>query len=152
MSQNLVKRAGPKSEAGKKIASKNAQKGSIFTRDYLESENPKERQAQFERLCEQWGAHDPSRQMLLRSIEEAVLGSERMMIAIRQKIEGRMQSLDIAREFANQAGINPILAISLPSWFFKEQESGEKDDAQKIFRAWLESHALKSRYSDQLSA
>ena len=152
MSQNLVKRAGPKSQAGKRISSKNAQKGSIFTRGYLESENPQERQAQFERLCEQWGAHDPSRQMLLRSIEEAVLGSERMMIAIRQKIEGRMQSLDIAREFAIQAGINPIAALSLPTWFFKEDEDGEKAHAQKICRAWLEGHTLKSHYSDQLSA
>ena len=152
MSQNLVKRAGPKSQAGKRISSKNAQKGSIFSRGYLESENPQERQAQFERLCEQWGAHDPSRQMLLRSIEEAVLGSERMMIAIRQKIEGRMQSLDIAREFAIQAGINPIAALSLPTWFFKDEAGGEKDDAQKIFGVWLESHTLKSRYSDQLSA
>lgn len=90
--------------------------------------------------------------MLLRSIEEAVLASERMMIAIRQKIEGRMQSLDIAREFANQAGINSILVISLPSWFFKEEESSEKEYAQKIYRAWRESHTLKSLYSDQLSA
>jgi hypothetical protein len=152
MSQNLLKRAGPKSDAGKRISSKNAQKGSIFTKGYLESENPQERQAQFERLCEQWGAHDPSRQMLLRSIEEAVLGSERMMIAIRQKIEGRMQSLDIAREFAIQAGINPIAALSLPNWFFKDEAGGEKDDAQKIYGAWLESHTLKSHYSDQLSA
>jgi hypothetical protein len=90
--------------------------------------------------------------MLLRSIEEAVLGSERMMIAIRQKIEGRMQSLDIAREFAIQAGINPIAALSLPTWFFKEDEDGEKAHAQKICRAWLDGHTLKSHYSDQLSA
>jgi len=152
MNKLATKRHGPKSIAGKKISSKNAQKGSIFSRGYLESENPKERQAAFEKLCEQWGAYDPSRQILLRSVEEAVLGSERMMVAIRQKIEGRMQSLDITRDFANQAGLNPVHSMSLPTWYFKEDDSGEKVFAQKVYRAWLEAHALKTHYSDQLSA
>jgi hypothetical protein len=152
MKKLATKQIGPNSLAGKKIASKNAQKGSIFSRGYLESENPKERQAQFDRLCEQWGAYDPSRQILLRSIEEAVLGSERMMVAIRQKIEGRMQSLDITREFANQAGINPVLSMSLPTWYFKEDSSSHKVFAQTVYDAWIDAHTLKDRYSDQLSA
>jgi hypothetical protein len=152
MSKLVAKKIGPKSLAGKKISSKNAQKGSIFSKGYLESENPKERQAQFEKLCEQWNAFDPSRQILLRSVEEVILGSERMMIAIRQKIEGQMQSLDISREFIKQAGLNPMLSMSLPIWYFKEHAHDEKVIAHKIYRAWLEAHTLKHHYSDQLSA
>ena len=152
MNKLVTKRNGPKSIAGKKIASKNAQKGSIFSRGYLESENPKERQAAFEKLCEQWSAYDPSRQILLRSVEEAVLGSERMMVAIRQKIEGRMQSSDISAEFVKQAGLSPAFSTLLPSWYFKEQSSSQKIFAQTVYDAWLDAHALKDRYSDQLSA
>jgi hypothetical protein len=152
MSKLVAKKIGPKSLAGKKISSKNAQKGSIFSKGYLESENPKERQAQFERLCEQWNAFDPSRQILLRSVEEAILGSERMMSAIRQKIEGQMQSLNITREFINQAGLDPLFSSSLPTWYFKENSYNVKVFAHKIYRAWLEAHTLKNHYSDQLSA
>ena len=152
MSKLVAKKIGPKSLAGKKISSKNAQKGSIFSKGYLESENPKERQAQFERLCEQWNAFDPSRQILLRSVEEAILGSERMMSAIRQKIEGQMQSLNITREFINQAGLDPLFSSSLPTWYFKENSHSVKVFARKIYHAWLEAHTLKNHYSDQLSA
>jgi len=152
MSKLAAKKIGPKSLAGKKISSKNAQKGSIFSKGYLESENPKERQAQFERLCEQWNAFDPSRQILLRSVEEAILGSERMMSAIRLKIEGQMQSLNITREFINQAGLNPVFSSSLPTWYFKESGHSVKVFAHKIYHAWLEAHTLKNHYSDQLSA
>ena len=152
MSKLAAKKIGPKSLAGKKISSKNAQKGSIFSKGYLESENPKERQAQFESLCEQWNAFDPSRQILLRSVEEAILGSERMMSAIRQKIEGQMQSLNITREFINQAGLNPVFSSSLPTWYFKESGHSVKVFAHKIYHAWLEAHTLKNHYSDQLSA
>ena len=122
---------GPKTVAGKNTSSKNAQKASIFTKGYLPSENPEQRQAQFELLCQQWGASDPTRQLLLRTVEEASLGYERLMLAMRQKIEGKMQSLDIAQEFAKQAGISVLEAMSFPSWYFKEGSS-EKAFAAKV--------------------
>ena len=142
---------GPKTAAGKSVSSKNAQKGAIFTKGYLSSENPEQRQAQFEQLCRQWGANDPTRQLLLRTVEEASLGYERLMLALRQKIEGKMQSLDIAREFARQAGINVIEGFSLPNWYFKE-DSREKDFATTVFDAYAEVVTLQRCFSDQLTA
>jgi hypothetical protein len=142
---------GPKTVAGKNTSSKNAQKASIFTKGYLPSENPEQRQAQFELLCQQWGATDPTRQLLLRTVEEASLGYERLMLAIRQKIEGKMHSLDIAQKFAKQAGINLIEAISLPGWYFKEGSS-EKAFASKVLNAYAEVVTLRRCFSDQLTA
>ena len=142
---------GPKTIAGKNISSKNAQKASIFTKGYLPSENPEQRQAQFELLCQQWGASDPTRQLLLRTVEEASLGYERLMLAMRQKIEGKMQSLDIAQEFAKQAGISVLEAMSFPSWYFKEGSS-EKAFAAKVLDAYAEVIALRRCFSDQLTA
>lgn len=46
--------------------------------------------------------------------------SKRVRSAIRQKIKGRMQSLDIEKGLAIQAGINLIATFSLQTWFFKE--------------------------------
>ena len=142
---------GPKTVAGKNTSSKNAQKASIFTKGYLPSENPEQRQAQFELLCQQWGASDPTRQLLLRTVEEASLGYERLMLAMRQKIEGKMQSLDIAQEFAKQAGISVLEAMSFPSWYFKEGSS-EKALAAKVLDAYAEVIALRRCFSDQLTA
>ena len=142
---------GPKTAIGKAISSKNAQKASIFTKGYLPSENPEQRQAQFELLCQQWGANDPTRQLLLRTVEDASLGYERLMLAMRQKIEGKMQSLDIAQEFAKQAGINAIEALSLPSWYFKD-DSTEKSFANKVFYAYAEVITLRRCFTDQLTA
>ena len=142
---------GPKTVAGKNTSSKNAQKASIFTKGYLPSENPEQRQAQFELLCQQWGASDPTRQLLLRTVEEASLGYERLMLAMRQKIEGKMQSLDIAQEFAKQAGISVLEAMSFPSWYFKEGSS-EKAFAAKVLDAYAEVITLRRCFSDQLTA
>jgi hypothetical protein len=142
---------GPKTVAGKNISSKNAQKASIFTKGYLPSENPEQRQVQFELLCQQWGATDPTRQLLLRTVEEASLGYERLMFAMRQKIEGKMQSLDIAQEFAKQAGINVLEAMNFPSWYFKEGSS-EKAFASKVLDAYAEVITLRRCFSDQLTA
>jgi len=142
---------GPKTVAGKNTSSKNAQKASIFTKGYLPSENPEQRQALFELLCQQWGASDPTRQLLLRTVEEASLGYERLMLAMRQKIEGKMQSLDIAQEFAKQAGISVLEAMSFPSWYFKEGSS-EKAFAAKVLDAYAEVIALRRCFSDQLTA
>jgi len=154
--KNVVQKAvnpqtGPKTAAGKNASSKNAQKAAIFTKGYLASENPELRQVQFEALCQQWGASDPTRQLLLRTVEEASLGYERLMLAMRQKIEGKMQSLDIAQEFAKQAGMNVLEAMSFPSWYFKEGSS-EKAFAHKILDAYAEVIALRRCFSDQLTA
>ncbi|QWE27501.1 hypothetical protein [Polynucleobacter sp. AP-Ainpum-60-G11] len=142
---------GPKTALGKSISSKNAQKASIFVRGYLPSENPEQRQAQFELLCEQWGASDPTRQILLRTVEEANLGCERLMLALRQKIEGKMQSLEIAQEFAKQAGMSALDGLSLPSWFFKENSS-QKSHATKLLNAYSDVLVLRDCFSDQLTA
>ena len=151
MANHVTKKSGPKSIAGKSISSKNAQKGSIFAKGYLPSENPEQRQAQFELMCQQWGANDPTRQLLLRTVEEASIGYERLMLALRQKIEGKMQSLDIAYEFAKQAGMNALESISLPGWYFKEGSS-EKIIATQVLNAFTEVVTLRSCYSDQLTA
>lgn len=50
-------------------------------------------------LHNHWHAIDPSRQILLRSIEQAQLGIERMMEIEQKKIAGLMQSTTIAKEF-----------------------------------------------------
>ena len=142
---------GPKTAIGKSISSKNAQKASIFTKGYLPSESPEQRQAQFELLCQQWGAHDPTRQILLRTVEEANLGCERLMLALRQKIEGKMQSLEIAQEFAKQAGMNPMAVMTIPSWYFKK-DSSQKSFAIKVFDAYAEVISLRNCFSDQLTA
>jgi len=152
VAQKVVKsQTGPKTIAGKHTSSKNAQKASIFTKGYLVSENPEQKQAQFELLCQQWGASDPTRQLLLRTVEEASLGYERLMLAMRQKIEGKMQSLDIAQEFAKQAGINLLEAMNFPSWYFKEGSS-EKAFATKVLDAYAEVITLRRCFSDQLTA
>jgi len=156
LDKNAVKKVanpqtGPKTLAGKNTSSKNAQKASIFTKGYLPSENPEQKQVQFELLCQQWGASDPTRQLLLRTVEEASLGYERLMLAMRQKIEGKMQSLDIAQEFAKQAGINLLEAMNFPSWYFKEGSS-EKAFAAKVLDAYAEVITLRRCFSDQLTA
>ncbi len=71
--------SGPKTEAGKAVASQNARKDSIFVQGYLSWEDVGVKQAQFEKLKKQWRATDPSRLILLRTIEQAHLGIERMM-------------------------------------------------------------------------
>lgn len=149
--QATNQQTGPKTVEGKSISSKNAQKAAIFTKGYLPSENPEQRQVQFELLCQQWGAKDPTRQLLLRTVEEASLGYERLMLAMRQKIEGKMQSLNIAQEFAKQAGLNAIEALSLPSWYFKDDAS-QKKFAVKVLDAYAEVMVVRNGFSDQLTA
>lgn len=151
MSKNTVVQTGPKTLDGKRASCKNAQKASIFTKGYLPSENPEQKQAQFEKLCEQWGATDPTRQLLLRTVEEASLGYERLMLAIKQKIEAQMQSLDVAREFVRLSGINPVEGMMIPSWYFKEGDP-EKVYSKKIFAIYVEVLELSDSYSDQLTA
>lgn len=143
---------GPKTEEGKKASSKNAQKAAIFTQGYLPHEDIATKQAQFEALAQQWGGADPSRMMLLRTIEQAYLGIERQMLAERNIIEGAMQSLDMAQAFAKAAGMNPLLAMNMPSWYFAEDADEMKGFAVQVYLAYGELKHLQNHFSDQLAA
>ena len=143
---------GPKTEAGKKASSKNAQKAAIFTKGYLPWEDVATKQAQMEVMARQWGADDPTRQLILRTIEQAQLGLERLMAADKLRIEGIMQSLHIKHEFAKQAGIDPVIGLSLPSWFFKDDDEGQKKQAQFILQVFDDALQLQDQFSDQIVA
>ena len=142
---------GPKTESGKKVVSKNAQKTGIFTQGYLPTENVTQKQNEFEQLCNEWNGHSVGRQMILRSIEQASLGIERMMVNEKTILEGALQSLDIASEFCSMADIAPLRAPTLPKWFF----SADEDDANKQFAlsiddVWHEANRLKMQFTDSI--
>ena len=142
---------GPKTLAGKKASSKNAQKGGIFTQGYLPGEDTSQKQAQYELLAEQWGAYDPTRQMILRTIEQAHLGIERQMRLEQQIYQGLMQSADIRREFVNHSGINVLAGSTLPAWYFSPSGHDEKLLALEMNKVFNQAHQLKTRYSDQIA-
>jgi len=50
MKKSFQGQTGPKTESGKKVVSKNAQKTSIFTQGYLPTENVAQKQNEFEQL------------------------------------------------------------------------------------------------------
>ena len=142
---------GPKTESGKKVVSKNAQKTGIFTQGYLPTENVTQKQNEFEQLCNEWNGHSVGRQMILRSIEQASLGIERMMVNEKIILEGSLQSLDIASEFCSMADIDPLRATALPKWFF----SADEDDVNKQFalfidNIWQEANRLKMQFTDSI--
>ena len=143
---------GPKTVDGKAESSQNARKDSIFVQGYLPWENIDEKQQQFVAMAKQWGAKDPSRQMLLRTIEQCHLSIERMMYIERKKIEGLMQSTMIAYEFCERAGLSEKIAHALPDWFFLEDGESEKQRALKVARIYDETADFKARFSDQLAA
>jgi hypothetical protein len=144
---------GPKTVAGKAKSSKNARKASIFTKAYLPWEDQTQKQEQLDQLAEQWQAYDPSRQLILRTIEQCQLGIERMMYAERLQIEGAMQSLDIATEFCKQARFSPVEYMTVPSWYFMGEEGKwHKDHAVKLRKAYDQAQQFKDSYSDLLSA
>jgi len=143
---------GPKTVDGKAVSSQNARKDSIFVQGYLPWENVDEKQQQFGAMAKQWGAKDPSRQMLLSSIEQCQLGMERMMYIERKKIEGLMQSTTIAYQFCVRAGLSEKIAHALPDWFFLEDGESEKHRAIKVTRIYDETAEFKARFSDQLAA
>ena len=143
---------GPKTVDGKAVSSQNARKDSIFVQGYLPWENIEEKQQQFGAMAKQWNAKDPSRQMLLRSIEQCHLGMERMMYIERKKIEGLMQSTTIAYEFCERSGLSEKIAHALPDWFFLEDGDSEKRRASKVALIYDEAVDFKTRYSDQLAA
>jgi len=151
MKKSFKGQTGPKTESGKKVVSKNAQKTSIFTQGYLPTENVAQKQKEFEQLCKEWHVRSVGRQMILRSIEQASLGIERMMTNEKTILEGTQQSLDIASEFCSMADIDPMRARALPKWFF----SADDDDANKQFalsidNIWYEANQLKIQFTDSI--
>ena len=151
MKKSFQGQTGPKTESGKKVVSKNAQKTSIFTQGYLPTENVAQKQNEFEQLCNEWNGHSVGRQMILRSIEQASLGIERMMVNEKTILEGALQSLDIASAFCSMADIAPLRAPTLPKWFF----SADNDDANKQFAlsiddVWHEANRLKMQFTDSI--
>ena len=119
MKKSFKGQTGPKTESGKKVVSKNAQKTSIFTQGYLPTENVAQKQKEFEQLCKEWHVRSVGRQMILRSIEQAPLGIERMMTNEKTILEGTQQSLDIASEFCSMADIDPMRARLTKMVFFR---------------------------------
>jgi len=150
MTSSNKKLGGPKTAEGKQIVSKNAQKSAIFTKGYLPSEDVAQKQAQFDQLSEQWHAYDPTRHIVLRTIEQASLGLERMMTCEKIIIEGTMQSLDIAHEFVERAGLTDARPSILPPWFFMEDDGGEKDRAILIDQIWGQAEQLRLKFCDAI--
>ena len=147
----VVMQTGPTTLAGKQVSSKNAQKGAIFTKGYLQSENIEQKQAEYEALTEQWGAYDPTRQMILRTIEQANLGIERQMLFEKQKIEALMQSADVAQQFARHAGLSAMAATMMPAWYFSDGGVREKRIAASILKVFEQVEQLIHEYSDQIA-
>jgi hypothetical protein len=153
MAKKKGQSTGPKTVAGKAKSSKNARKASIFTKAYLAWEDQVQQQEQLDQLTEQWQAYDPSRQLILRTIEHCQLGIERMMYAERLQIEGAMQSLDIATEFCARARFSPVEYMTVPSWYFMGEEGQwHKDHAVKLCKAYDQAKTFKAHYTDLLSA
>jgi hypothetical protein len=145
---------GPKTAAGKKISSSNARKASIFTQGYLPDEDVSGKQERLQAMVDQWQAHDPSRQLLLLTVEQAELGIERMMKAERMKIEGIMASVNISREFCIRAGIADVHPDQIPLWYFNDDASSKRQKALALQMplAWDQGEELKAKYSDALVA
>mgnify|MGYP006280604441 CR=1 FL=1 len=142
---------GPKTEQGKKKVSKNAQRTGIFTQGYLPSENVAQKQKEFEQLCQEWNANSITRQMILRSIEQASLGIERMMRNEKIVLEGVEKSLNIAHEFCRMADIESMRALSLPNWFFSEDDqSYHKQRALYLDQVWREANQLQMEFTDSI--
>jgi len=150
MANSMKKLGGPKTAEGKQIVCKNAQKSAIFTKGYLPSEDVAQKQVQFDQLSEQWHAYDPTRHIVLRTIEQASLGLERMMASEKIIIEGAMQSLNIAHEFVDRAGLTDARPSILPPWFFMEDDGGEKNRAILIDQIWEQAEQLRIKFSDAI--
>jgi hypothetical protein len=124
---NMTGKTGPISRAGKKISAQNARKSSIFVQGYLPWEDLQQKQLLHEELCKQWQANDPTRLILLSTIEQSHLELERIMFAQRQKVEGAMQSLNIAKKFCQRARLDFFDEDRVPSWYFHGIDEYEKE-------------------------
>lgn len=151
-SKSEHKQTGPKTEAGKKVCSKNAQQFGIFTKGYLASENHAQLDLQYQALCQQWGATDPTRQIMVQSMHQAAISANRLALAQQQMIDAAMQSPNVRREFAQLAQIDALTAQNLPAWFFQGVDHPQKATAIYLAAVWDEAKELKDLYSDRLLA
>lgn len=147
------KSTGPVTLEGKVISSKNAITKGIFAKGYLPSEDVTEQQALVQSLAKSWHVDQyPERMTFIRDIEEADLRLSRALNFERIQIEAAMQSLDIAREFTQLAGMPSATSLSMPSWFFQDDELGvqEKKWAVHIDLVQAEARHLRQHFSDRL--
>ena len=156
MSTNLTNQrstqTGPKTEVGKQISSKNAQQFGIFTKGYLASENQAALEQQYLALCQQWGAHDPTRQILVQGLQQAAICAQRLAHSQKQIIDAQMQSPNVRHQFSEMADLDPLIARYLPSWFFQGADHPQKKTALFVDQVWVEADELKRHYSDTLVA
>jgi hypothetical protein len=143
---------GPTSPEGKAIASKNATKAGIFSKGYLPWEDQAAKQLEFQALAKEWGVSTPTGIHFLRDIEQANLAQERLMYAERLAVEGAMQSAQLGEEFAARANLDLTTARNLPSWYFLEDDGGNKKYALYLDQVYEQAGHLKDHYSDQLVA
>lgn len=149
---NASQSTGPKTSEGKAISSRNAIKAGIFSKGYLPWEDREAKQAELSALAKEWHVTGPSGLHFLRDIEQANLAQERLIYAECMAVEGAMQSAQVGDEFALRANIDSKLTSLLPSWYFLEEDGGNKAQALYLDQVYQQAHQLKTRYSDQLVA
>ena len=150
---NSNKSTGPVTQEGKAIASKNATTKGIFAKGYLPWEDAAEQQALVQGLVKTWKAdQNPERMTFIRDIEEADLRLSRAMSFERIQIEAAMQSLDVALEFCQKAGFAPSAHLSMPHWYFQDDELGEQEKRKALYVDLVQEEALelKRMYSDHI--
>lgn len=146
---SALSQGGPKTDVGKAISSKNATKDAIFVKGLLPWEDPQHLAQLMQDLQKQWGGH-ASAKLIMLPIEQAYIELQRLMVAQKNRIEGVMQSLDIARQFASEAGLDLLKASQFPAWYFLQDEDGEKEWALHIDCAQEQALALKANFHDRL--
>lgn len=149
MNEISKKATGPTSSQGKAIASKNATKDAIFVKGLLPWEDPAALEQLMQELRQQWG-DSASARLLMLSIEQAYVELQRLMLAQKNRIAGTMQSVNIARQFAQEAGIDVLTATQLPHWFFDDEQQVQKDWAIELDRAQEQALELKAAFHDRL--
>ena len=102
-------------------------------------------------LRQQWGDHASAR-ILMLPIEQAYVEMRRLMMAQKNRIEGVMLNLDIARQFALEANLDVLLFNQFPKWYFLEDDRGNKAAALELDRAQAQAIELKNNFSDRLVA
>lgn len=154
MNQNRkIISTGPVTKEGKAIASKNATTKGIFSKGYLPWEDPGEQQALVQGLVRTWQADQhPERMTFIRDIEEADLRLSRAMNFERIQIEAAMQSLDVALEFCQKAGFATSAHLSMPHWYFQDDELGEHEKRLALYVDKVQEEALELKrvYSDHI--
>ena len=145
----LVKNAtGPISEEGKKKSSQNARTNCIFVKGLWDDEDPQALQAFMHGLQKEWGA-EPSAQIHLMFIEQAVIEVQRIQLAVKERIEGKMQSINIAHQFASETGLS--VTSNFPHWFFAQDDERQKEAALEIAKVKTEADYLYAHYTDRLA-